>query len=543
MRKLVVSATIVCLMLVIGMLMPIQACALSGARPLAPSISITPDEYLAPNEQETVKGSEFTVNATAQIDLIMPSGATMVGVAYASTSATGAFTALFTAPNANGDGYVRASSGAVIVSKLVHFTGVGTGDLSISLPSTVYSGINATITITSTTLIKQNYIVDVTVVDPQNMESTKFFVLHSGVVYVTWKFNMVGNHILKATVETVNISDMKTVNVQKGSGGGGGGGGGGGTSNITWIITRSGTNLMIMLDDGVDFVQTGYITVISPTMNQTKISLINGIATYILSESGSYQFRYTGTDGLTTAKIYSYSPSVSLTATVSSTTGKITISVIVDGQSASGSVEILKVADGTSETQTLSGGQCTYMPDETGSYVVSYTYMNKKYSKSVTWTDTAQIDTFFVDINGNSATLSGVIIGKISQKPMNGVTVMLTASFMQKVTTLTDTNGEFIETVVIGEQGVYFSKTTLAFTAQVGVSKKTATLSVEKNFIGDYWWILMFGIIVIIFVIYKYGFLHKATGGKMGIPSMGRGQKPFGQRPGRSFANPMGRGG
>lgn len=540
-----ISMAIVCVVVGLMLAIPVQAFALGGAGVLTPSIQILPDEYFAPNEQETVKGTGFTGNATAQIDLILPSGTTLEGVAYASVSPTGAFTAMFNAPNNNGDGYVRATDGVFIVTKLVHYTGVGSGDLSISVPSSVYANLNTTITITSTTLTKKNYIVDLTVSDPQNTETTKYFVLHSGVVYATWKFLVVGNHIVRAMVEDVNITDTDVVNVLKGSGGGGvggggGGGGGGGTQNITWIVQKSGSSVLIMLDDGVDYVQSGSITVISPSMNQTRIALSDGIATFTLTESGTYQFRFTGTDGYTTSKTYTYNPSVSLTASVSSTTGRITITVSVDGSAGSGSVEITKVADGTSDTATLSAGQTTYIPDETGSYAVYYTYLGKKYSKQVTWSDQPTMDTFYASLNQGQVTLSGVVIGKYTQKPMEGTTVTLLSSAMQKITTATDENGEFSEVVDVSGMGAYFSKTTLQFTAQAGSTKKTASVSIEKNFFADYWVVLAFIGLIIIFVFYRYGFLHKASGGKMGVPGgMGK-RQPFGAKPGKSFMNPMG---
>lgn len=485
----------------------------------SPSITILPDKNFAPNEKETVKGNEFPANGTAKIDLIMPSGSTMEGVAYAQIDGNGTFTATFTAPNTNGDGYVRASSGTVVVSELVHFTGSGAGDLTISVPASIYTNDTTIITIASTTLTEQNYIIDLTVTNPSNSETTKYFVLHNGLVYADWVFTEVGTHKINALVEGVNTTAKTTVNVRAGNGGGGTGGTGG---NITWITTKSGKNLIIMLDTGTSFIETGSITVISPSGNVSKIAITDGVATLPLTEAGAYILRYTSTSGQTTSKTYTYSPSVSISASVSTTTGKISITIYVDNSYASGNVRITNSVSGTEDYASLTNGRATYTPSESGVYRIIYSYAGKEYSRTVTWSDTPTIDQFDAWISGDKVVLSGMISGKYSGEAMSGVRVTLTTP-SGKIQTTTDSSGEFEETFDASRQGRYFSRTTLTFKATVGTESKKTSVDIEKDFWADWWWGVLLLLVLGFAYIYKTGLLYKWTKGAMGVPSMRRG--------------------
>lgn len=504
------TGTILCIMMLVCVALIV---ARTGKAQPLPQIAILPDEYFTSNEVETVIGTNFYNNSVVRIDLLLPNGQTVEGVASANTDTYGNFSTQFTAPDQNGNGYVKAVCKDQIISRIVYFIGSSSPEvLNVTVsPSTLYTNITSHITVIAPSLVDRNWILIITTVTPSNRDITMYEVLHVGKYEFDYLFGEKGVWLLNVSVEGTPYVNKQYLEVLEGN-----------IPppilNITWDIQHTGNRYSISIYDTGLLIRNGTVKVTYPNNAIDVIPIpADGVVVFTANITGKYRLSYVN-QGREYKSDFTYIPQILINATQFDDNGKTTITVSIDGTPAPDTVTV-SVSGAETGIVTLSGGTGEYTARTIGSYTFTVTYAGTQKTISIAYTETYSINDFMAVQSGDYIVITGTVIGDKSHKGVSGVTVQIQCPDQEYADTLTSgSDGTFSGQIPLKNKGSYFSGKSVAVKYIAGGKTQTVNVKVTPDFWGDWLWLVVIVAGLFLFALWWSGRLSQWSGNRIPPP-------------------------
>ena len=473
-----------------------------------PEVTLS-ETTINPNDTVYIDGSGFDPNNTVRIDLYLPTGTILEGVAYNETDMNGTFEASFKAPDTpTGSGYIKIVSGNMTISKYVYFVGSTQYKLDVSIPDKIYSDNYANITLKAP-FISGNHIVNVTLTQPDSSILSLFYVLHDGYsnmqMFLKWEgtyhlylsiggtpYNYTTDFtvVKKPTSEGQNNTTNPNPPAKNQT-----------TENIKWMISNSLNNYIVSITIGNETVLSGNIYLYTPDGKSQSLAIEHGVAKFTADRTGIYNIQFIK-DKTLYSKSISFNPSVSLKTNVDET-GIMSITFTVDNEPISVSATIY---EGTLKKSTIEliNGVGTYTLPESGTFTIKANIFNKTAVNTVTYQESPVINQAYAYFDNGQVFIVGSVTGKYSGKPIADKAVSVEVSGIGTIYAHTDERGKFMNSIAIPSDN---QGQTVYVTASVGNYQKTLSVKTEKDFWGAYGvWIVLL-ILVLIGIAWKKGYL------------------------------------
>jgi|GEM_PF-4874014 len=462
---------------------------------------------ISPNDTVYVYGSGFDPNTTVRIDIYLPSGTTLEGVAYNETDENGTFNASFIAPDSPaGSGYVKVVSGNLTISKYVFFEGSVEYRIDVEIPDEIYANEYTNITVEAP-FMNGNKIVDITLIQPDSSILTLYYVLHEGYANMPIKFKWEGTYHLFLQIEDTPYNYTDDLYVHRSTDNGDDDGDDDNdiptppTETVKWMISNSLNNYRVSIMIGNETMMSGEIYLYTPIGDSQTLQIEHGVATFIADSIGTYSIQFIKDKKLYERSVI-FNPNLDLKTDVDET-GLITILFTADGQPLSANAKIYE--NGIKKASvSLENGVGTYSLPESGSYTIKVFMYNKSAISTISYQEEPVIDNIYLDYSDGTLWIMGTVLGKYSDNPIEDRTVSLEITGIGTVYAHTDGMGKFMESVPIPveKQGQ-----TIYVSATIGDYQKTLSIKTDKDFIHAYGlWILLLALIIT-GIAWKKGYL------------------------------------
>lgn len=476
-----------------------------------PVVAIMPDTILTTNETVYCNGTGFETNSSVRIDLVYPSGTIVEGVASSTSDANGSFTTSFTCPNLEGYGYVKARCGNDTISTIVTFISTVTISLDVSYDDDIYANSTTNFYINEQSLNDKNYIIDAIVINPGNIETKSYHVLHSGVCTIPLVFSMPGNHFLNFSVENARYLWSHNVTVQNGTSQGSGGTGT--STNITWTkIQNKNTFTITVFKTDYGYIQSGSIVVIDPDGRMYNVSIMSGVATFDAELKGTHRMQFNDGSALF-IDTFDYLPTASLSLTPFTDDGLTTISLKIDGEVPDEDIEISVISATGSNTVTVSDGMATFTATSVGVYTFKLDYKGITSQITASYTETYSVEDFSViaSEDGSAISVSGKVVGDKTGNGLSDARVSITCSELGYSTTIkTTSTGIFRATIVVPSgAGGGLSGKPVVVSYEYGDDGQSSTVILKSDWVGGLWWLWLLIAFGIFMFLWKSGTLYK----------------------------------
>jgi hypothetical protein len=499
-----------------------------------PSVVITPDTEFQPNEVETVSGSSFDANQSVQINLILPDGSQINGVAHGTVGVDGKFGLTFVSPDRSGDGYVVVVvNGTASFSTLVKFKGFSANALQLTIyPSQPTTNKTTTIEVINNELASKNYVVILQTTTPSAENTYSYHVLHNGICNIDKIFLIAGTYVFNVSIDGTTVGKRATVSILQATpddddddddtpy-----------TGNITWTIDKAENVYAIQLsNDAGQVITSGIIKAKYPDSSEHNLNIISGSATLTASASGTYELTYT-LNSVAHTKSISYTPNIRFTVSTFSSTGDASITLTVDGKTPTDSISINVLGDNSGEIDTVEifNGQGTFSTNVPDTYTFTLDYGGQTIQKYSTYQDIYIINGLTASQSADKSTLtvSGSLVGQRSGRGIGNTLVKITVDYIGYTNSVrTGTDGTFRATISLAKEnrGAIFGGALIDVKAQYGTDEASMTqVKITHNFWGEYGFTIAVGIIVLIGILWAMGILTTLSGGRIPKPFEGGG--------------------
>lgn len=463
-------------------------------------ITINPDDTVY------VYGTDFDTNTTVRIDLYLPTGIIIEGVAYTTTDQNGSFNTSFKAPDTpEGSGYVKAISGNLTVSKYVYFKGSVLYNLEVTIPDNVYVNEYTNITVNAP-FLTGNHIIDITLTQPDSSILNLYYVLHDGYSNIPIKFAWEGTYHLFLSVEDTPYNYTADITVQKNTQAG--------NTNqqsqqntentttesVKFSVSNNLNIYRISVTSGNETVLSGEIYLYRPDGKSETLKIEHGIATFIADKTGSYEVQFIKDKRLYT-KTISFNPTVKLKTDVGST-GIMSMDFTVDGSETTANAVIYR-GESKLTTVLLVNGIGTYTLPKSGSYTIKASIYNKTAISTIDYQEEPTIENIYATVDHDTLWITGTVIGRYSGSPIEDKTISIQVSGIGTIYARTDNSGKFMETTTIPSDRL---GQTIYISASVGNYQKTLSVKTEKDFWGAYGIYIFLIAILLLGIAYKKGY-------------------------------------
>lgn len=479
-----------------------------------PTVNISGGNILKAGEIKYVNGTGFVNNTTVSVDLIIPSGVIVNGVANTMTDQNGDFSTTFTVPDYNGQGYVKVMCGADVISTLVDFRGTLSYDLQVDYPDKVYTNQSTRFKLLQPALNDKNWVVICKVTNPDMEITESYSVLHEGVSIVYLTFDMTGEHVVKFDIDGAKSNWTRTININQG-GASQDGGNDSDVANITWTVTNIDNSYTVsVFAEGVGYIGSGVIRVIKPDSTIVDVPIVSSTASITADNKGTYQMQFTYNNNLFT-KEFTYSPTITISSTSFSNAGITTITATINGEIPSDTLTVSVTSDAGQSSLTLLDGVGTYTANEVGTYTFTLTYRGATATTTSTYSETYSVRDFRVLQSDDMDYLSitGKVIGDNSNAGKSNARVIITIDEIgYSAEAKTTSSGSFSIYVPLSssDKGGILGGATVTVGYEYGESQDSQSITLHNNWIKDLWllWIVIVFLIALYAkekgIIYKY---------------------------------------
>ena len=469
-----------------------------------PQVSLS-DTTLSPSEKITVYGQDFNPNTTVRIDLYLPSGVTIEGVAYNITDMNGTFTTSFITPDSPaGYGYVKVISENITVSKSVYFIGSGNYQISVNFPDKVYLNETTEITVEAPFLKDKNYVTDITITRPDSSELTLYYVLHNGYCTFSTVFKDKGTYKFFIQIENTPYNTTSEITVteerettppeptppQTQN-----------TTEFSWHISNNINIFWVSVSVDNTTVMNGNLYLYRPDGKRETLKIENGMASFTADKVGVYEVQYIYGKRIVRKQI-GFNPKLSLTTDVSDE-GMVSIHFRVDNQPYTVKATIYRKMTKIKDI-TCQDGEGTYNLPESDSYMVKVKLFNMTATSSFTYREDPTFSDVYVDADKDTLWIGGTLVGKYTGKPIKDRSVRIEINGMRGMEVTTDSDGKFLTSINIPEDEL---GRTIYVSLSSGDSTVTKSVKTEKDFWSAYWIYIVVIVILIIGIVYKMGYL------------------------------------
>jgi len=483
-----------------------------------PMVTILPDKNLEKGETVTVKGTNFPINTTVRIDLLLPDSTPADGIAYATVDDNGTFLASFICPDKNGDGYVKITDGTIMLSVLVTFKGsyMPNQQIQVSMnPSTILSDESSHITVMASFLENENYVTDILFVNPIGEDSTSYYVLHKGKLELDFLFKLVGYYWMNISIENTPYYYAQYIDVRQNPNDDDDGGGNT-NFNVTFEVTSTGNEFDVMLwKEGSGYISGGNVTVKSPDGKTKSVPIVDSVAVVTATSMGTYTIKYIS-NGKQFSTTFSYHVTITFTSSNFDSEGKTDLRLLVDGNAPTGTIDV-NVTGAVDTVISLDNGETTYTATVVGDYTFQVSYMGLSKSVRETYDDTYSISTLDTQIIGDTIYVTGMVLGDKTQSAGESKQVQISVPTQDSYKTIvtTEVDGSFEAYVNIVNKGGIPSGMDVQVKANIyqsfgsSASIKTATVHVGHDIFGEFGvWFFLIGLGIFALLWYT-GCLYK----------------------------------
>lgn len=475
----------------------------------SPIVVIEPDTMITTNETVYCNGTGFQSNTSVRIDLVYPSGTVVEGVVSTTSDAIGSFSSIFNTPDLEGVGYIKAIVGNDTVSTIVTFVSTTSLTPDVSYSYDIYANQTAYFYINQQTLKNKNYIIDVSVINPDNQVINSFSVLHSGVCTVPLLFSTPGNHFINFSIEGTRYAWFHNVTVMTGTSQDNGGNVD--TTNITWTEIQNKNSFTITLfKTDYGYVQSGSILVIDPDGVVTNTSILSGIATYVADKKGTYRLQFND-NGALYIDTFDYSPSALLSVTPFTSDGLTTITLKIDGTAPDEEVEIDVTSASGTNVVTLYDGTGTFTATTVGTYTFKLDYKGITSQITSSYSENYIVEEFSVSASedGSFISVSGKVVGDKTGNGVPDARVGITCSELGFSTTVkTTASGVFRATITVpsGTGG-----RPISVSYEYNDDGETSMVMLKSDWIGGLWWLWVGILLIVLLFLWRSGTIYKYT--------------------------------